>query len=192
MTNIIINPKAYTVLFFALLLAGCTTPPLQKPSSGNKIEVTFERTNTMAGEFLVWGDDYDCYGNAEPVNFSSGINKVKVLLERKPYLSVQSMHSSQVTVPGIATIYSSCGGTKSIAIDEASQYKVVTGLGPNYCQTIFLKKETSGQWVTIESDKRLPPPSVGWGIDGDGPHCAADAKYQGSSIYMQPRGPSSQ
>lgn len=174
-----------------LLLAGCTTPPPQKPSSGDKIEVSFERTNGMSGEFVVWGDDYDCFGTAEPVNFGYEGKKVKVSLERKPYLSIQSMHSSQVTVPGITTIYSSCGGTKTIAIDEANQYKVVTGLGPYYCQTIFLKKEANGQWVTIESDKRLPPPNSGWGIDS-GPGCAADAKYQGSSIYMQPRGPSAQ
>nr|WP_298142966.1 hypothetical protein [uncultured Pseudomonas sp.] len=190
MTSIVRKFKTCIALSLALLLAGCTAPPLQKPSSGNKVEVTFERTNTMTGEFVVWADDYDCYGYAEPVNFGSGINKVKVFLERKPYLSIQSMQYSQITVPGISTTYSSCGGTRTIAIDETSQYKVVTGLGPYYCQTIFLKKEASGQWVTIESDKRLPPPSTGWGINNPG--CAADAKYQGSSIYMQPRGPSAQ
>jgi hypothetical protein len=176
----------------ASLLAACGSPPAFRDRDPGVIQLQVVNLSPeMDTSVNAYADDYDCFvfqsvpGKWPP---PAHFDTIETSLHRRPYQTVTMSYARFVassTAPGLGV--ATCNGTYTFRADESVRYRMIGDHGRGGCRFgVERQIEGSGEWVKVEVVQRewhRPP------LDHNGPWCAADARFRGSSRLETPRGP---
>ena len=182
-----IRPFPFAV-FAVIAAAGCASRMYSDrvPTGDNLIDIEFVNASPKPQVVRVFEDDFDCY-DPTLVTLFDGLTNQHVKAKYRPYYSVYMYYQITATVLPYSWS-SSCEGTFTFPMLPDTDYRVSTQVDPSQKGCSFYvqgKARTSdADWTSVSFEKRIGrAPMV-----SNGPFCASETKYRGSSVLPQPRG----